>query len=128
MAQMRSLTDTSILVITDRAALKGILLHVTVSGEAQGDALVSPGGMRFLERKREKGEQRYIGGSRISDCRTTTRSTKSNYVSTESHMTCDIVIIRPGLVRYSSLQWYDKRVVVVSVCRVFSPKRGEDMV
>ena len=36
MAQMRSLTDTLILVISDRAALKGNLLHITVSGTANG--------------------------------------------------------------------------------------------
>ena len=39
MAQMRSLTDTSILVISDRAVLKGILLHVTVSGTTNGSLL-----------------------------------------------------------------------------------------
>jgi hypothetical protein len=36
MAQMRYLTGTSNLVISDRAALKGSLLHVTVSGTTNG--------------------------------------------------------------------------------------------
>ena len=39
MAEMQSLTDTSILVITDRAALKGNLLHITVSGTTNGSLL-----------------------------------------------------------------------------------------
>ena len=39
MAQMRCLTGTSILVISDRAALKGNLLHVTVSGTTNGSLL-----------------------------------------------------------------------------------------
>ena len=39
MVEMRSLTDTSILVITDRATLKGNLLHITVSGTTNGSLL-----------------------------------------------------------------------------------------
>ena len=39
MAEMQTLTDTSILVITDRAALKGNLLHITVSGTTNGSLL-----------------------------------------------------------------------------------------
>ena len=64
-------------------------------GEAQGGALVSPGRMRFLERKRRKGETKVYWKSRVSD---------SNYVSTESHMTRHTVIVRLGSARYSSLQ------------------------
>ena len=36
MAKRRCLIDTSILVFSDREALKGNLLHVTVSGATNG--------------------------------------------------------------------------------------------
>jgi hypothetical protein len=39
MAQMRCLTGTSILVITDRAALKGNLLQVADGGTTNGSLL-----------------------------------------------------------------------------------------
>ena len=39
MNQMRCLTDTSISVISDRVALKGNLLHITVSGTTNGSLM-----------------------------------------------------------------------------------------
>ena len=87
-----------------------------VSGEgseAQGDALVSSGRLRSLERKRRRGNRGILEKSRVSNSLATYDA--FNYVSTESHVTRDVEMycnrVRPGLARYPSLQEGCRQIV-----------------